>query len=331
MPTGGFHNELENSKHIEASNCPLHRLYEKLGTILEKIEESEYIVIEALDPDFAADRYNGESISIDDREFIARNWQFWTTLASVFKCRMLTPLKVRDDLVVHIRFQKLSSDSFHDMPYEDAKEKYGSGSIYESIHKNEEPAFHHYFTQALENLDIYNRDKILDLGSNRGDEFASIRHKVGEKRFSEMKLVGIDHCKSAIAKARKRYSDARNVKFIVHDINDLDGVDTGRYDLIISIATLHSPGVEMKPLLMNLLKIHLEPDGAFLFAFPNSRWVSGELLYGAKAPNYRYSELSLLFKEIYWIKKYLQQHRFRVTITGREYIFVTATKIRRKK
>jgi len=49
-----------------------------------------------------------------------------------------------------------------------------------------------------------------------------------------------------------------------------------------------------------------------------------------RAPNYPYPEMSLLIKDIYWIKKYLQQHKFRVTITGKEYLFVTATKIGQK-
>ena len=52
-----------------------------------------------------------------------------------------------------------------------------------------------------------------------------------------------------------------------------------------------------------------------------------QLIQGAKAPNYPFSELSLLIKDLHWIKKYLQQHRFRVRIFGQSYLFLVATKI----
>ncbi|MGE4473070.1 MAG: methyltransferase, partial [Sulfuricurvum sp.] len=32
-------------------------------------------------------------------------------------------------------------------------------------------------------------------------------------------------------------------------------------------------------------------------------------------------------KDIYYCKKYLQQKKFRVTLTGKDYLFLTATKI----
>ena len=78
---------------------------------------------------------------------------------------------------------------------------------------------------------------------------------------------------------------------------------------------------------MSLVQKYLTPNGAFILGFPNSRWIDNELIYGAKAPNYPYSEMSLLFNDVIFAKKYLQQKKFRVTITGREYIFLTATKI----
>ena len=35
----------------------------------------------------------------------------------------------------------------------------------------------------------------------------------------------------------------------------------------------------------------------------------------------------LVLKDVDWCKRYLQQHRYRVTVTGRHYLFVTATTI----
>jgi hypothetical protein len=78
---------------------------------------------------------------------------------------------------------------------------------------------------------------------------------------------------------------------------------------------------------MDLVQNYLEKDSAIILGFPNSRWIAGEMVYGAKAPNYAMSEMSLLFNDVMFCKKYLQQKKYRVTITGKHYLFLTATKI----
>jgi len=118
------------------------------------------------------------------------------------------------------------------------------------------------------------------------------------------------------------------VTFHVHDINHLEALELGRFDLIVSIGTLQSPGVDFKPLFMALVQEYLAPGGAVILGFPNCRWMGGEMLYGAKAPNYAFSEQSLLYKDVYFCKKYLQQKKFRVTLSGKPYLFLAATPIR---
>jgi hypothetical protein len=81
---------------------------------------------------------------------------------------------------------------------------------------------------------------------------------------------------------------------------------------------------------MELVQNYLQEDAAVILGFPNSRWIGGEMVYGAKAPNYAMSEMSLLFNDVMFAKKYLQQKKYRVTITGKQYIFLTATRIGRK-
>ena len=125
--------------------------------------------------------------------------------------------------------------------------------------------------------------------------------------------------------ARERFGS--NVALHVNDINTIDALDLGAFDLIVSIGTLQSPGINMKPFLMHLVQNYLEPGGALILGFPNCRWIDGEMLYGAKAPNYPFSEQSLLYNDVMFCKKYLQQHKFRVTLTGKQYLFLTATKI----
>ena len=77
---------------------------------------------------------------------------------------------------------------------------------------------------------------------------------------------------------------------------------------------------------MYIVQELLNRDSAIVLGFPNCRWIDGEMVYGARVPNYSFSEQSLVIKDIYWIKKYLQQHKFRVMITGKEYLFLSATR-----
>jgi 2-polyprenyl-3-methyl-5-hydroxy-6-metoxy-1,4-benzoquinol methylase len=200
--------------------------------------------------------------------------------------------------------------------------KYRPTGIFSRIDKREEPDFLYHYLQALDEVKIEARKRILDLGVYRGDEFRVILERLGGEEIPDM--IGIDHDIDAIAYAQAHIPEAT---FHLHDINGLASLDPGRFDLLISIGTLQSPGIETKPLVMELVQHHLTDDGAIIFGWPNSRWIDGELIQGAKAPNYPFSELSLLIKDLHWIKKYLQQHRFRVRIFGQSYLFLVATKI----
>ena len=99
-------------------------------------------------------------------------------------------------------------------------------------------------------------------------------------------------------------------------------------DLLISIGTLQSSGLNFKLLFMDLIQNYLEDKGSVILGFPNCRWIDGESIYGAKAANYSYSEQSVLYKDVYFCKKYLQQKKYRVTLTGKNYLFLTATSIK---
>lgn len=238
----------------------------------------------------------------------------------------MTPIKINDH-IVKLSFQKLKTDnSFHSTKVEKIEEKYGTESQFFVINKNEEPTFLFAYHKALEAVKIKNRKYILNLGINKGDEFDLIQKIVEARVFDKMRLIGVDHSSSALNFAKKRFPKD-NVEFYQQDINKIDELELDRSDLIISIGTLQSPSINYKPFLMSLVQRQLTENGALILGFPNSRWIDSELIYGAKAPNYSYSEMSLLFGDVIFAKKYLQQKKFRVTITGREYIFLTATKI----
>jgi len=293
-----------------------------LPLLEQELKSHQTITIEVLNPDIS-DGYAGTQISIEDVSYIYRGLKSWTDLAEILHCKMLVPKEVVYPLI-QLTYKKLTSDSFH----HDKKdtEKYGINSHFSRIYKMEEPAFLYYYTQALKNVKVKNRKDILNLGINRGDEFEVIQDMLTPDKYKNLNLTGIDHSKSAIDFAKNILSHA-HTKFYTHDINDIDTLNLNTFDLLISIGTLQSPSIEFKPFFMKLVQNYLKKDSAIILGFPNSRWSGGEMVYGAKAPNYVMSEMSLLFNDVMFCKKYLQQKKYRVTLTGKHYIFLTATKI----
>ncbi len=181
-----------------------------------------------------------------------------------------------------------------------------------------------HYLKALENVKVDNRIRILNLGINSGEEFDVI--KKYSKNFNNLELVGVDYCSSAIAQAKDNFNN-KNITFLEGDINKLEELNLGTFDLIITIGTLQSSNIDFNKTFMNIVQNYLKKDGAIILGFPNCRWVDGEMIYGAKARNYNFSEMSILYKDVNFCKKYLQQKKFRVTITGKDYIFLTATSI----
>ena len=127
----------------------------------------------------------------------------------------------------------------------------------------------------------------------------------------------------------EKFKDSPNVSFYAHDANDLASLNLGEFDLIISVGTLQSSNLKFNSILASLVQNQLKRTGAMILGFPNCRWIDGEMVYGARVKNYSFSEMGLLYKDVVFAKKYLQQKKFRVTITGKEYIFITATSIKK--
>jgi len=307
-------------------NYTLQKLITNLKQKLEVLSNKEILEFEVLNPDIASSLYNGNLITVKGKEYIYRGYKTWLDLAHLLGCKMLTPLVIDENFII-MRYEKLNADvSFHtqETPKE---EKYGKNSIFSEIHKNEEAGFIYYFTQALQNAKVSKRQRILNLGVNSGDEFEAIISLVSN--FDELELVGIDYCSSAIEEAQEKFSAFKNIRFFEHDINDLESLNLGEFDLIISIGTLQSSNLEFNKLLMSVVQNQLKREGAMILGFPNCRWIDGEMIYGARVKNYSFSEMGLLYKDVVFSKKYLQQKKFRVTLTGKDYIFLTATSIKK--
>ncbi len=309
---------------LNFTNTPMLQIINILQESIKTLNSKEIVEFEVLNPDTFTSLYSGNRVMLEDEEYIYRGYKAWVDLAQTLHCRMLTPLLHSKNRVI-IRYEKLNADiSFHKSEI-DKEEKYGEGSIFSDIKKNEEPAFLSHYLKALQNADINRRIRILNLGVNSGDEFEVIQKYADN--FKNLELVGIDYCPSAINAAKEKFKECENISFYTHDINDLKSLDLGEFDLIISIGTLQSTNLSFNEVLMSVVQNHLKRSGAMILGFPNCRWIDGEMVYGARVKNYAFSEMGLLYKDVVFCKKYLQQKKFRVTITGKDYIFITATSI----
>jgi len=300
-------------------------LYKIQNILNDEIKQNDEISFEVLNPDILNNQYNGTCINIENTIYIHRSYKTWIDLAQIISCNMQTP-KIINEHIIKLTYKKLNKKtSFHNDSKND--EKYGIQSEFFNINKNEEISFLHYYTSALKNIKIDKRLRVLNLGINKGDEFDIIK-KVSSD-FANIEFVGIDYSSSAIAFAKDRFKDESNMNFIKADINKLDELDLGKFDLIISIGTLQSSSLNFKLLFASLVQNYLNNDGAMILGFPNCRWIDGSMVYGAMVKNYNYSELSNLYSDAIYCKKYLQQKKFRVTLTGKDYIFLSASSIRK--
>lgn len=300
----------------------------EISSYLEvKLKKEEIVSIEVLNPDFGLDLFSGEYVELEER-YIYRSFKAWNDLSELLYCKLMTPVIITNNTVC-LKFKKINkNDSFHNTNYDDKNEKYGQESTFFRINKNEEPAFYFYYKQALENVKISEKKSILNLGINKADEFDVIKNMINEDNFNDKKFVGIDFCPSAISYSKDRFPQD-NFCFYTHDINRLEELQLKKFDLIVSIGTLQSSSLNFKDSFMSLVQNYLDSHGAIILGFPNCRWIGSEMIYGAKAPNYSFSEQSILYKDVYFCKKYLQQKKFRVTITGKNYIFLVATSIKK--
>jgi len=248
----------------------------------------------------------------------------WSDLAQILFCKIIT-INTNDTMIT-LTLEKIDlQKSFHTI--NDIEEKYGQDSKFAQIDKMNQPAFLHYYLQALHNIKIDSRKRILNLGINSGEEFEIIKNQFDS--FKDSEYIGIDYCDSAIKIAKEKFSSSSNVSFYTADINNLENLNLGKFDCIITIGTLQSASLNFKTTFMDIIQNYLEKDGSIIMGFPNCRWYDENMIYGAKAPNYNFSEMSILYNDVIFCKKYLQQKKFRVTITGKEYIFLTATSIRK--
>ena len=282
------------------------------------------VTLRVLDPDLGPGRHAGELVEHEGRRCVHRPLRVWVDLAERLGLRLATPRPLEPGWLA-LRFERLDAHASwqrDDQAPADRTEKYGTASGYARIHKLEDPNLLLDVADALARMRLPAKPRILVLGVNAGDEFELLATL--EPRLREQaEFVGIDHSASAIAAARARFPGPRHT-LIEADVARLPALALGRFDLVVALALLQSPGIDDRALLRVLVQDVLQPSGALLLGIPNCRYVDGEQLHGARTRNHAQAELSLVIKDVAFYKRYLQQHKRRVFVTGKYHVLVTA-------
>ena len=280
---------------------------------------ADVVTLRVLDPDRGRGCHAGERIDIEGSEHVHRPWRVWVELADRLGLRLCTP-KLIEPPLVELRFERLSPVATPSI--DDRREKYGTASEFARIRKAEEPSFLLDFADALARVNPRPDARILSLGVNAGDELALLLELRPTLR-EQASFVGVDHSASAIARARERFPAPRH-RFVETDLASLAQLELGRFDVVLALDVLQSPGVDSDALLRHVVQALLTDSGALILGLPNCRYRDGELTHGARSKNFAQPELGLLVRDVAFYRRYLQQHRRKVFVTGSHELLITA-------
>lgn len=288
-------------------------LYLIVRHVQEALKQTNKLSFAVPNPDLSQGLFSGEQT----QGLRHRPWRVWLDLAEKLECRFLTPELISATHVC-VTLEKLRTTSLYKAT--NKTEKYGLGSDFQRIQKLEESSFLLDYLEALERVQLKPQSRVLSLGVNSAEEFKLFDYL---DLSQECNFVGIDHSESALSKARVRFGGA-NYEFICSDINTIDALELGKFDLILALGSLQSPSIDDRTILRKLVQSYLTEQASLIIAFPNSIYKDAELLYGARMKNFSQADLSLLFKDVAYYRKYLHQHKFKVFVTGKYYSLITA-------
>ena len=300
---------------------------EPLTAVIAHVEAAlaagaDVIALRVLDPDLGRGHYSGELVDIGGVAHVHRPLRAWLDLADRLGLRLATPRPATAPLI-ELRLERLDPHARWqaDVP-DDIRERYGPASAYQRIRKLEEPGFALDLAAAYRRVALPPTARVLALGVNTGDELVLLAEQV-PGLIDHGALVGVDHSDGALTVARARFPAGRH-RFVAADLADLAAHDLGRFELVVALGVLQSPGVDDRALLRRIVQDHLAQGGAIVLGLPNCRYLDGELQHGARMKNFREPELGLVVKDLAFYRKYLQQHDRQVFVTGQHYLLLTA-------
>lgn len=278
-----------------------------LPTLREALERYGKVVLAVPHPDAGVGKYAGEAT----RAGIHRPLSTWVDLADLLGAQLLTP-EVVSETQIRLRFQQYAATPAPD------ELGYGPQGDWARVDKLEDPVFLLTFVEALRRVNPPAGGRVLALGVNAGRELDALALAFPDRRFE---VVGVDIEPSALHAARRRHPQGT---FLDLDVNHLPDPTLGHFDLIVALSLLQSPGVQQDVLLAALRKHHLTPAGGLILGFPNARYRDGVLSYGARMRNFARPDFSLLMADVTNARRGLQKHGFKVFVTGKYEVLVTA-------
>lgn len=285
--------------------------HEPLSVILPAVRaalaSSGEVTFRVSDPDLGLGRYAGEGVVGG----LHRSWQVWTDLADLLGAHLLTPERVGEGRV-QVRLR-----AWADVP-EPGAAGYGAGSEWARVDKLEDPVFLFTLVEALRRVDPPAGGRVLVLGVNRGRELDALALAFGDR---ELEVLGLDLDETALAAARARHPGATFRSF---DVTALPAPELGRFDLVLALSLLHSPGIRQDVLLAAVCRHHLALTGGLILGYPNARYRDGALSYGARLRNFARPDLSLLAADVTEARRGLQKRGHKVFVTGKYEVLVTA-------
>ncbi|WP_233554564.1 class I SAM-dependent methyltransferase [Deinococcus cavernae] len=278
-----------------------------LPRLRQALEQHGSVVFLAPNPDTGLGRYAGEVTAAG----LHRPLSAWVDLADLLEAHLFTP-EIVSDTQIRVQFQQYAP-----VPSPDDS-GYGPDGDWARVDKLEDPVFVLTFVEALRRVNPPPGGRVLALGVNGGRELDALNIAFPERPFE---VVGVD-IEPAALKAAKRCHP--NWQFRVLDVNTLPNPALGKFDLIVALSLLQSPGVTQDVLLSNLRKYHLRPTGGLVLGFPNARYRDGHLSYGARMRNFARPDFSLLMADVTNARRGLQKHGFKVFVTGKYEVLLTA-------
>ncbi|MFC3831767.1 MULTISPECIES: class I SAM-dependent methyltransferase [Deinococcus] len=284
---------------------------EPLSTIIPALRRALWergeVTFTVPDPDAGLGLYAGEMTP----HGIHRPWAVWTEMADLLGAHLLTPERAAPG---HVRVRLRTWAA---RPEPDAA-GYGAGGDWARVDKLEDPTFLLSFVEALRRVNPPPGGRVLVLGVNRGRELDALPLAFPERVFE---VHGVDLDASALELARARHPDAT---FHTLDVTTLPRPELGTFDVVIALSLLQSPGIRQDVLLAALRRHHLTPTGGLILGYPNARYRDGTLSPGARVRNFARPDHSLLMADVTGARRGLHGRGFKVFVTGRHEILVTA-------